>query len=76
MLELTAEGAERLAAGTRAALKRRIAVVVDGKVVSAPAVQTEIAGGRLTVTLGAADLDQGLAEAERLAVALRRARTE
>jgi hypothetical protein len=42
---LTAEGARRFAAVTSANVGRRIAMLVDGKVVSAPTVQEPITGG-------------------------------
>lgn len=43
--QLTAEGAARLAALTKANLGRRIAILVDGRVVAAPVIQTEMADG-------------------------------
>lgn len=42
---LTPEGASRLAAVTRANIGRRLAIVVDGEVISAPVIRAEIKGG-------------------------------
>jgi preprotein translocase subunit SecD len=44
--QLTPEGAERFAALTRANVGRRIAILVGGRVVSAPRIQTEMSGGQ------------------------------
>jgi preprotein translocase subunit SecD len=43
--QLTAEGAERFAALTKANIGRRIAILVGGRVVSAPRIQTEMSDG-------------------------------
>lgn len=42
---LTPEGASRLAAVTRDNIGRRLAILVDGKVISAPVIRAEIKGG-------------------------------
>jgi hypothetical protein len=64
------EGAERFRLETIAWMKRRIAVVVDGFVESAPVVQSEISSGRLSITVGSRDRDEMVREAKRLARAL------
>ncbi len=45
-LMLTQEGAARLAEFTEANLKKRVGIVVDGKLASAPLIQAPITGGR------------------------------
>ncbi len=49
-ITLTDEAAKIMADVTRKYMKRRIALVVDGKIVFAPTIQTVIAGGQLKVT--------------------------
>ncbi len=44
--QLTPEGAARFAALTKANVGRRIAILVDGRVVAAPRIQTEMADGQ------------------------------
>jgi preprotein translocase subunit SecD len=46
----TARGAKRFAEVTRDHVGHRLAIIVDGKVCSAPMVQTEIAGGKAVIT--------------------------
>ena len=43
--QLTPEGAARFAALTKANVGRRVAILVDGRVVAAPRIQTEMADG-------------------------------
>jgi preprotein translocase subunit SecD len=49
-LTLTAEGTKTFAEITRKNVKRQLAMVSDGKVLSAPTIQTEIAGGKAVIT--------------------------
>ncbi len=72
MVTLTEEGARRFEAATRALVKRRFAIVVDGEVMSAPVVQEPIAGGTMRITMGAGDSEKQKHDAEALAAALRR----
>jgi SecD/SecF fusion protein len=65
-LLLTQEGAARFAEFTKANLKRRVGIVVDGKLVSAPVINAPITGGRALV-IG----DFGEEEALRIARGLR-----
>ncbi len=64
---LSSSAAGRFEEATRAWTGRRLAIVVDDVVTSAPVVKSAIAGGRLTVTMGAGDPDKAMAEAKDLA---------
>lgn len=70
-LELDADGRDRFAAATAAALGRKLAILLDGRVVSAPIVWSEIPGGRITVTMGGADPAAQEREAHDLVAVLR-----
>lgn len=71
-IELTADAAEHFEAATRSHLRRALAIVIDGEVVSAPIVMSAIPGGRVVITLGTArDPSAQRREASALAVALR-----
>jgi preprotein translocase subunit SecD len=70
LLAFTAEGGARFAQLTTALVRRRLAIVVDGRVLSAPIVQMPITGGSAVVTMGGADPTAGLVEAHALAAAL------
>ena len=48
-VEFDAAGAAAFAAVTRASVGRALAIVLDGRLLSAPVIQTEIAGGRLVI---------------------------
>ncbi len=65
-LEFTAEGAEKFAKLTRKNIGRRLAIVLDGTIYSAPNIQTAITDGRAVIT-GIKDLD----EASQIALVLR-----
>jgi preprotein translocase subunit SecD len=53
-------------------VKKRMAIVLEGEVASAPVIQTRIAGGRARITLGSTrDYNEALSEARDLAVVLR-----
>lgn len=69
-IKLTPRGGQRFYAATRRYVKQRLAIVVDGVVVSAPVIQTPIPGGTLQITMATADVDP-CAKARRLAAALR-----
>jgi len=72
-IKLGPDAAKRFAAFTRDNIKRRLGVIVDGAVVTAPVVQTEIPGGELAITLSTAEkaTPDEITEATRLAKALR-----
>jgi preprotein translocase subunit SecY len=67
---LSPAGSERFRAATGSWVERRIAILVDDVVASAPVVKTEIGGGRITVTMGAGDPEEQLVQAKALARAL------
>ena len=52
MVHLTDEGAEMFERMTERNLARRLAVVVDGEVVSSPRIHEKIPGGKIHLTLG------------------------
>lgn len=70
-LTFTDAGGARFEEITGANIKRRFAIILDGKVESAPVIQTKIAGGRAQITLGAADPRTQLEEARQLELVLR-----
>ena len=67
-VELTPAGGKRFEEATAANIGRRIAILVDGMVQTAPRVLSPITGGRLSISMGSGD---GEGEAERVAKALR-----
>jgi preprotein translocase subunit SecD len=70
-LTFTEAGGERFEEVTGANVKRRFAIILDGKVESAPVIQTRIAGGHASITLGASDNESQLEEARKLELVLR-----
>lgn len=69
VIELTPEAAGRFEQATARAIRRRLAIVVDGLVVSAPLVMSAIPGGMVQITMGNASPDPS-ADAKRLAARL------
>ena len=69
-ITLTPGGAQRFLDATKRLIKKRMAIVVDGVVNSAPVVQSPIPGGHLQITMGSGAGDS-CAEARRLAASLR-----
>lgn len=65
-VKLTPEGARRFEEATGKNIKRRLAIVVDGKIASAPVVQARIPGGMVSISMGRGAPDQQKADAERL----------
>lgn len=63
-------GAARLQALTRANVGGKMAIVLDGTVMSAPVIQDVIPGGRVTITMGGASRAQVESEAHALAAVL------
>ena len=51
-VDLTADGTDSFETATEATVGSRIAIVVDGRIVSAPTVQTPITSGNVVVTSG------------------------
>jgi preprotein translocase subunit SecD len=70
-LEFTPVGAERFEDVTGKNVKRRFAIVLDGKVESAPVIQGKIAGGSGVITMGAGSLDEQQKNAKKLELVLR-----
>ena len=68
---LTAEAAPRLEALTGENLQRRLAIVIDGVVQSAPIIKSKIAGGKVSITMGAGPEEEQLKGARQMEVALR-----
>ena len=66
VLELTPEAAGRFEQATARAVRHRLAIVVDGVVVSAPLVMSPIPGGMVQITMGNASADPAV-DARRLA---------
>ena len=71
-MEFKTQGAKRFEEATGANVGRRMAVVLDGNVYSAPMIQGKIAGGNAQITLGGgADFNKTMSEARDLALVLR-----
>jgi preprotein translocase subunit SecD len=68
---LSEPGATRFADVTGAWVGQRLAIVVNGRVNSAPVVKSRIGGGKLSISMGAGDRDKQLEDARRLAASLR-----
>ena len=70
-LEFKPQGAKIFEEITGANIGKRLAIVLDGNVYSAPVVQGRIAGGSAQITLGAGDYNAVMSEARDLALVLR-----
>jgi preprotein translocase subunit SecD len=70
-LTFTEAGGDRFEEVTGANVKRRFAIILDNKIESAPVIQTRIAGGHASITLGASDTESQLEEARKLELVLR-----
>lgn len=70
-LEFKASGAKIFEEITGANIGKRLAIVLDGNVYSAPVVQGKIAGGSAQITLGTGDYNTNMSEARDLALVLR-----
>lgn len=71
-MEFKSSGAKRFEDTTGANIGRRMAVVLDGNVYSAPMIQAKIAGGNAQITLGGgANFNKVMSEARDLALILR-----
>ncbi len=71
-MEFKTSGAKRFEDTTGANIGRRMAVVLDGNVYSAPMIQAKIAGGNAQITLGGgANFNKTMSEARDLALILR-----
>ncbi|RYZ01746.1 MAG: protein translocase subunit SecD [Myxococcales bacterium] len=56
---------------TEANVKRRFAIILDGRVSSAPVIQNKISGGHCQITLGSGDPEAQLRDARQLELVLR-----
>jgi preprotein translocase subunit SecD len=56
---------------TGANIKRRFAIILDGRIESAPVIQSRIAGGNASITLGSSDPESQLRDARTLELVLR-----
>lgn len=70
-LEFKPSGAKIFEEITGANIGKRLAIVLDGNVYSAPMVQARIAGGSAQITLGVGDYNAVMSEARDLALVLR-----
>lgn len=70
-LEFKPNGAKIFEKITGENIGRRMAIVLDGNVYSAPVIQTKIAGGSAQITLGMGDYNTAMTEARDLALVLR-----
>lgn len=67
-ITMTPEGAARFEALTAANVRRKLAIVLDGKVTAAPVIHERIPGGRAQITLGRTGAPEDLRrQADRLA---------
>lgn len=70
-LDFKSQGAKIFEELTGANVGKRMAIVLDGNVYSAPNIQTRIAGGRAQITLGQGGFNKMMKEARDLALVLR-----
>jgi len=70
-LEFKANGSKIFEEITGANIGKRLAIVLDGNVYSAPVVQAKIAGGSAQISLGTGDYNAVMSEARDLALVLR-----
>jgi preprotein translocase subunit SecD len=68
---LSSEAAARFEAATRAWVQRRLAIMVDDEIDSAPVVKSAIGGGHISITVGTGDPERQFKQAESLARRLR-----
>jgi preprotein translocase subunit SecD len=70
-LEFKAQGAKRFENITGNNIGKRMAVILDGNVYTAPNIQSRIAGGRAQITLGSGSFNKQMKEARDVALVLR-----
>jgi preprotein translocase subunit SecD len=70
-MEFTPLGADRFEDITGRNIKRRFSIILDGKVESAPVIQTKIGGGQAQITMGSQNPEQQLQDARKLELVLR-----
>ncbi len=69
-VNFTASGGQRFGELSGQSVERKLAIIVDGEVVSAPVIKEQINGGRAQITLGRGKPEEMLAEARSLAARL------
>ena len=70
-LEFKAQGSKRFEDVTGNNIGKRLAVILDGNVYTAPNIQSRIAGGRAQITLGTGNFNKLMKEARDVALVLR-----
>ncbi|MCA9622545.1 MAG: protein translocase subunit SecD [Myxococcales bacterium] len=70
-MDLTPRGAETFATITEQNVKKRFAIILDGKVESAPEIREKIGGGTARITMGSGGMQQQLADAKKLELVLK-----
>lgn len=70
-LELDAAGGAAIGTATTTGIGKKLAIVLDGRVMSAPVIQAAITGGRISVTMGGSDPQEQEREAADLVSVLR-----
>jgi preprotein translocase subunit SecD len=70
-MQLTPKGGEIFGNITEANVKKRFAIILDGKVESAPEIREKIGGGSARITMGAGGIQQQLQDARKLELVLR-----
>jgi preprotein translocase subunit SecD len=70
-LTFTDAGGKSFGKITQANIKRRFAIILDGRAESAPVIQSAITGGHCQITLGAGDPEAQLRDAKKLELVLR-----
>jgi preprotein translocase subunit SecD len=70
-LTFTDAGGKAFAKITGANIKRRFAIILDGRTESAPVIQSHITGGHAQITLGSSDPEAQLRDAKKLELVLR-----
>jgi hypothetical protein len=70
-VELDRDGTQRFGDATAGAIGRKLAIVLDGRVKSAPVVEQTITGGRISITMGVGDATEQHRQADELVAVLR-----
>jgi preprotein translocase subunit SecD len=70
-ITFTDQGGRAFERITGANIKRRFAIILDGRVESAPVIQSRIPGGQAQITLGSSDPEAQLRDARKLELVLR-----
>jgi preprotein translocase subunit SecD len=70
-MEMNTRGGDIFEDITGRNVNRRFAIILDGKVESAPVIQTKIPGGIATITMGSGGIEQQLADSSKLVTVLK-----